>query len=180
MEPTDEAVLTSVERDLLRLEVLETSLAKAIDALRQRADVLEGHGAEVRDELARLEAEVGRLAVAIATGGTLSALLTALLEQERRLAQIRAALAAMDRGADRVDAFDTRRTLDQLRGLLTDWQAMPCCGRRQGRPATRSGRCSPGGLSPHRAARVASDITNSRGPGRSARSSPAWPFQRVW
>jgi site-specific DNA recombinase len=133
MEFTDQAVLTAVERDVLRVEVLETSLAKAMDTLRPGLEVLEERERALRDELARLEAEVGRLAAAIATGGELAALVAALQERERRRAQGRTELAALERTASRRDGGDMLRILDQLRGHLTDWQDML----RQEPPAAR-------------------------------------------
>jgi site-specific DNA recombinase len=74
----DEGVLAAVERDLLRVEVLETALAKALDLARPDVESLTGHAHRLREELARLDAEVSRLAGAIAAGGELSALLSAL------------------------------------------------------------------------------------------------------
>src|SRR5262245_4100087 len=61
-----------------------------------------------REEFARLQVEVGRLASAIASGGELSALLVALQERERRLVQIRGELANLDRADARSVTFDTR------------------------------------------------------------------------
>jgi hypothetical protein len=60
IEDADEAVLRAVEHDLLRVEVVETSLAKAMAALQPRTD--DERGRRLRRELAKLDAEVGRLA----------------------------------------------------------------------------------------------------------------------
>jgi hypothetical protein len=70
LEAADDAVLTAVEHDLLRVEVLETALAKALGALEPRADAGDGREAGLREELAQLETEVARLAAAIAAGGS--------------------------------------------------------------------------------------------------------------
>ena len=78
LEATERAVLAAVEHDLLRIEILETSLAKALDLLRPAPDVAEGRSGALREDLARLDLEVSRLASAIAAGGDLSALLAAL------------------------------------------------------------------------------------------------------
>jgi site-specific DNA recombinase len=133
MEATDLAVLDAVEHDVLRVEVLETALAKALDALQPSADLLDDRARGLREEFARLEAEVRRLATAIASGGELTALMTALHERERRRTQVRAELAALDRLATH-DETDTRRVLDQFRERLTDWQGLL----RQEAPEARS------------------------------------------
>jgi site-specific DNA recombinase len=123
MESTDEAVLGAVERDVLRIEVLETSLAKAMDVLRPGTEVLEARGRMVRGELARLDAEVARLAAAIAAGGEMAALIAALQERERRRTHLRAELASLEPAFHR-DVRDMPRVLDQLREHLTDWRGL--------------------------------------------------------
>jgi Recombinase zinc beta ribbon domain len=127
LDDADQAVLAAVERDVLNIAVLETSLHKAVAALQASAasNGAEAHAAAWRDELAGLDAEVGRLAEAIARGGDLPALVALLEERERRRARVRAALAAAGRTqATRGDVGDLRHTLDVMRAALTDWQGM--------------------------------------------------------
>jgi site-specific DNA recombinase len=120
----EQAVLAAVEHDLLNVAVLETSLYKAIAALQ------DGDGADVRltamrDELARIDAEVGRLAQAIAQGGNLPALVALLQVRERRRAQVRAALAEVERKRTPHGAVgDLGQALAAMRGALTDWQGL--------------------------------------------------------
>jgi hypothetical protein len=59
----DEAVLTAVEHDVLRVEVLERALSKALAAIEATAEpgANDGIGA-LRAELAQLDGDVGRLA----------------------------------------------------------------------------------------------------------------------
>jgi site-specific DNA recombinase len=122
----DRAVLDAVERDVLCVEILETTLWKALDVLRpQDADAAAGELARLRDELGRLDAEVVRLAGAIAAGGDLPALLDALQDRERRRAHLRAQLAGVERErASQSRHGDVAGILDALRGKLTDWQGM--------------------------------------------------------
>jgi site-specific DNA recombinase len=122
----DQAVLAAVERDVLCVEVLETALAKALGALEPQADAGDGREAGLREELARLEAEVAHLAAAIAAGGELPGLLDALQARERRRAHVRAELAGLERerAAAVRTTFGRGRVLDQLREALADWQGL--------------------------------------------------------
>jgi hypothetical protein len=120
---TDTAVLAAVEHDLLNVAVLETALFKAMEMLTPRADVAGGRPRKLREELARLDTEVARLAGAIAAGGDLPALVAALQERERRRAQVRAQLAQGEREAAR-EAFDADRVLARLRDQLSDLQGL--------------------------------------------------------
>ncbi len=120
----EEAVLAAVERDVLNVAVLETSLYKAL-AASQAPDRHEARGDTLRAELARLDAEVARLSAAIAAGGELPALLAAMQERERRRAYLRGEVAALERqAATRRDAGDVEHALDVMREALTDWQGM--------------------------------------------------------
>ena len=74
--------------DHLRVEVLETALYKALEAARPPAEGREAEVFALRRELAALEAETSRLAVAIAEGGELRA----LVEQLRQRASLRSLL----------------------------------------------------------------------------------------
>jgi site-specific DNA recombinase len=121
MDDTDQAVLGAIQHDLLRVEVLETSLAKALDALRPASD--DERTGRLRRELAKLDAEVDRLAMAIAQGGKLAGLLGAMQERERRRAHVRTEITAIEQAGRRTDD-SSARILDRLRGHLTDWQGL--------------------------------------------------------
>jgi hypothetical protein len=125
LDATETAVLKAIEHDILRVEVLETVLAKALAALQPSPDVLAGPELTLRDELARIDSEVAHLAGAIAAGGELAALLVALQERERRRVYLRGQLAtlARERAATHRSA-DAEHLADELRGHLSDWQAL--------------------------------------------------------
>lgn len=80
--------------------------------------------AGLREELARLETEVARLAAAIAAGGNLPALVAALQERELRRQHVRTELEALERVSDGYVRIDERRILSELRKRLSDWQKM--------------------------------------------------------
>ena len=127
MANADHAVLGAVEHDLLRVDVLETALQKAMEMLlRPQKNMTKGREHDLRAELARLDTEVARLAGAIAAGGDLPALVSALQKREQRRSQVRAELARLERerAAGARNGFDAARVLDALRGKLTDWQGM--------------------------------------------------------
>jgi hypothetical protein len=121
MRHADRAVLDAVERDLFRIEVLETSLAKAVGALQAPGDQDHREGA-LRHELARLELEVARLAAAIAAGGDLPALVALLRGREQRRSQVQMAIAALRRTGPRVRPLE--ELVDELRGHLSKWRAL--------------------------------------------------------
>jgi hypothetical protein len=119
-------VLSAVERDLLRVEVLETALYKAMSTLCSQTEVMDHRYQQLHEELARLDAEVARLANAIAAGGDLPALLALLQQRERRRTHVRVELAEAEQAqvATTRDRFDVEQILRALREQLTDWQGM--------------------------------------------------------
>ena len=123
MDATDEAVLAAVERDVLTVPVLETALAKAMTTLQAPPPGRSDRGAA--SGAGRLEAELARLAQAIATGGEIPGLVAAMQERERRCAHLRGELATVER-----QAAVTRRGVDvdgalaTMRAALTDWRTM--------------------------------------------------------
>jgi site-specific DNA recombinase len=120
----EEAVLTAVEHDVLRVEILETSLYKAVATLQAPTDFEDQSGA-VREELVRIDAEVTRLAQAVAAGGEIPALIAAMQERERRRSYLRTELATVQRQASVPHgAADLEPALAVMREALTDWQGM--------------------------------------------------------
>lgn len=123
----EQAVLSAVEQNVLNVAVLETALAKAAELLQTpNGNGADAHAAALRDELAGLDAEVARLAEAIARGGDLPALVGLLQERERRRGHVRAAAAEVERkrATHRGGGGDLGPVLDAMRGHLTDWKGM--------------------------------------------------------
>jgi len=121
LEGVDQAVLAAVERDVLNVAVLETSLYKAIAGL--EAPAQEDPSGALRDELARVETETARLAQAIAAGGALPALVAAIQERDRRRAYLLGELQTLERRSRR-GAVDVDLVLDLLRDALADWRGL--------------------------------------------------------
>jgi site-specific DNA recombinase len=115
----DRAVLAAVERCVLRRDVLEHSMAKALDLLRP-ADDGAARRERLREELGRLDGEISRLVTAVAEGnGQLPGLLAGLQTREARRAELQAALAQPSRPAP----LDATAAVAAMRQALRDWRA---------------------------------------------------------
>ena len=123
MEATDHAVLASIERDLLRREVVERAIEFAIDELRPGGDPAERRRDEVLSEMRRLDGELSRLTAAVASGGDLPALLAALKERQAQRECCEQALVELDATA-RIGRHEIPRLEREIRHRLADWRAM--------------------------------------------------------
>ncbi len=118
---TDAAVLGAVEHDLLRPEVIETALHRALATL--DAEREQESAAPLQQELTRLDGEIARLTAAIAAGGSLESLLAGLQEREQRRTHVRATVAEQERqhARRRTGADDA---LAVMLAALGEWQAL--------------------------------------------------------
>src|SRR5881296_3931073 len=123
MEATDHAVLASLERDLVRGEVVERAIEFAIDELRPGSDPAERRRDEVLREMRRLDGELSRLTAAVASGGDLPALLAALKERQASRERCERALIELDATA-RIGQHELSRLEREIRHRLADWRAM--------------------------------------------------------
>ena len=124
MEATDHAVLASIERDLLRREVVERAIEFAIDELRPGGDQAERRRDETLREMRRLDGELlSRLTAAVASGGDLPALLAALKERQAQRERCERALIELDATA-RIGRHEIPRLEREIRHRLADWRAM--------------------------------------------------------
>src|SRR6267143_483720 len=123
MEATDHAVLASIERDLLRREVVERAIELAIDELRPGGDPAERQRDEILREMRRLDVELSRLTAAVSSGGDLPALLAALKERQAQRERCERALIELDATA-RIGRHEIPRVEREIRNRLVDWRAM--------------------------------------------------------
>ena len=119
MREANAAVLATVEATVLNPRVVECAVAHAEAALArdctaERQETLEA-------ELANTEKAVSRLTAAIATGGELQPLVTALDTYDQRRQDLAARLAAVRVPKAPVDPTALRR---QLLGYVQDWQRL--------------------------------------------------------
>ena len=122
MESTNREVLTGFERDVLRPEIVDEVVRKALDRLRP-SDSTEEQRCALRAELVRVDEELARLAAAIASGGNVPTLLTAVREREDRRRRIETALMRLD-SLVRVSAADLRRLERTIRDRFADWHGL--------------------------------------------------------
>jgi hypothetical protein len=122
MDNTDHAVLTTIERDLRRSEVVERAIEFAIDELRG-ATAVERRREETLAQIRRLEAELARLTTAIASGGDLPALLAALKERQVERERHDRLLLGLD-VTSRIGRTEIRRLELEIRQRLAAWQTM--------------------------------------------------------
>ncbi len=120
MELANGDVLTALRHRLLTPEAIEDTIQKAVARLQPAADVREAERVALRAELGQLEQELDRLALAIAKGGELPALLRALQSGERRRADLEAQLAAQE-SLSRTGALDPEVLRRSLRTRLDEW-----------------------------------------------------------
>jgi site-specific DNA recombinase len=115
------ATLAAIEADILRPSVMERAVQLALDAL--EADRPDDRRSALKRELTRTEAELGRLAAAVAEGGSFATLVDAMRARETQADRLRNEIRALDlqlggRPADR-KAIEAR-----LREYLADWRGL--------------------------------------------------------
>ena len=119
MGDTDAAVLASVENTLKNPAVVERALAHA-EAL-VMADRTGDQRVAFEAQLADAEAAVRRLTAAIASGGDLAPLVSALAAAEAQRKDVETRLAGVHASRP---AFDVTAVREALTGYLADWQQL--------------------------------------------------------
>ena len=123
MATANVAILTAIESDVLRPEVVEAALARAVEALLPKADVLDREWTDAATELATVTGEIQRLTAAISASGHSPALLEALHAKETRRAALEHTVATLDRRRQITD-IEVPRLQADLRERLEDWHAL--------------------------------------------------------
>jgi site-specific DNA recombinase len=118
VERVDRAVLGTLADDVLRPAVVEAVIAGVLDAMAPRTQAKAADG--YRAELQRVEAELGRLTEAIATGGQMAPLLAAVQARQTRRDELRAGIAAAGAPA----GIDRRTIEKRVRAKLADWRRL--------------------------------------------------------
>ena len=120
MAATDDAVLSVVEDAILRPEVVEAVIERAVEQL--TATTVESRRPSLEADLAALDGELARLTGAIATGGELPALLEAVQDREQRRESLRRELEVL--GASEPVVLDRAALRKNLESRLGDWRGL--------------------------------------------------------
>ena len=123
MATANAAILTAIEHDVLRPEVVDAALARAVEALLPKAEVLDREWTDATTALATIEGQIQRLTAAISASGHSPALLETLQEKETRRATLEQTLATLDRRRQITD-LDVPRLRRDLTDRLEDWQGL--------------------------------------------------------
>ena len=122
MELLDHAILETIEQDVLQPAILVKAVEKALQQLTTHDDESDARREGLRKDLVHVEAELARLAMAIATGGSMTTLVSAVQDREERRTRLHAELASLD-GAPFAQ-FDAITMEQELRSYLADWPAL--------------------------------------------------------
>ncbi len=137
LKDADEAVLSTLETDVLRPEVMAAALHEAVARLNVPAGERDAERERLQSERRRLTTELGRLTEALVSGGDLPSLVAAVREREAQRSRIERDLAELDQ-LDEVQGLDVRSLEQALRVKLADWNGLLSRNVTQARQALRS------------------------------------------
>lgn len=118
----DRAILTTLEQDVMQPAIVTKALEKALQQLQDDREDPVDRKESLLKELRGLETELDRFTQAIAAGGSVPTILSAIQEREIRRVKVRAELALLD-GAP-IGRFDAGQVEQELRGYLKDWSCL--------------------------------------------------------
>ncbi len=122
MDLTDRAVLAGFERDVLRPEVVEAAVSRAVTALLPTEQTVARHAA-LEVDLRGLETELARITAAIAAGGELDPLVAGIKQRVARRDELQKELAAVKQESG-LRAADVPRLTTELQAKLADWRGL--------------------------------------------------------
>jgi site-specific DNA recombinase len=99
LEAADRAVLDAIATELLREEIVRAALDQALEIMRPSSEAGQRRRTDLQAELTKLSAEIARLTEAIAAGGDMTPLITAMKARDRRRAAVEAELGALEHAA---------------------------------------------------------------------------------
>ena len=123
MDLTNEAILETIEQEVLHPEVVRRALRRVLGELNAPTDTVVPHRTALQAELAVLEQELARLAAGVAQGGDLKVLLEGIRAREQRRRALQEELAGLE-GLRPVSARDLQDIQRDVEGRLTDWRGL--------------------------------------------------------
>jgi site-specific DNA recombinase len=136
LKDADEAVLTTLEADVLRPEVLTATLREAVAQLNPPQAEREAERERLRGARRRLETELDRLTEALASGGDLPSIVAAVKERQAQRNRVERELAELD-DLTEIRSLDLQRIEQILRAKLDDWRGLLSRNVAQARQALR-------------------------------------------
>ena len=123
MDLTNEAVLETIEQEVLHPEVVRRALRRVLGELNAPTDTVVPHRVALQAELTVLEQELARLTAAVAQGGDLRPLLDGIQAREQRRRTLQTEVAGLE-GLRAVGARDLQDIQREVEGRLTDWRGL--------------------------------------------------------
>jgi site-specific DNA recombinase len=118
----DRAILTALEQDVMQPAIITKALEKALQQLQTDQEDPADRKEVLLKELHSLEAELNRFTQAIAAGGWLPTIMSAIQEREARRVKVQAELALLD--VTPIGQLDAGEIEQELRGYLKDWSSL--------------------------------------------------------
>lgn len=118
----DRAVLQTIEQEVLHPAVVVRAIEKALHQLQRPVEDPDARREALRKDLAHVEAELAQLATAIATGGPLPTLLSAMQIREDRRTRLHAELATLE--GLTAEPVNLTTMEHELRAYLGDWLSL--------------------------------------------------------
>jgi site-specific DNA recombinase len=123
MVETDEALLTTVEAQLLHPEVVQQAIREAVAHLSAAAATAPARAEALREELASVMAKLDRLTQAVVLGGDLPTLVAEMKALESRRAYLEAEVQSLEQVGG-LSAIDLHTLQPELLMRLEDWRAL--------------------------------------------------------
>jgi hypothetical protein len=122
IEDVDQAVLQAIEQHVLNSRVVAKALEYAIQEIRESQQDPADRKEQLLKELRATETELARFTAAIANGGSLPTIVSAMQERESRKATLQTQLAMLD--GTQADRFDPKQAEQEIRQYLDDWTGL--------------------------------------------------------
>jgi len=123
MEPTNRAILATIEREVLHPDVVQRAMRQALGQLNSPADTAVSRQTALQAEVAVIDQELTRLAAGVAQGGDLKVLLEGIRAREQRRRTLQEELAGLQ-GLRPVTAGDLQQLQQDVEARLSDWRGL--------------------------------------------------------
>ena len=149
MPASDLAVLSAIEADILRPEIITKALRKAVDRLKPMGAAAQAKRGELEKRLLAVNRELERLTSAIVAGGSGATLVQAMKEREEHRDILMRELATADQ-VSKIGQVQWAAVERQLQEKLKDWKGLLQRHAPQARQMLKKLLCGPIVFTPHR------------------------------